>query len=174
MDFAGGSIGEEDVIGILQAIEMLDGDVVRGRVASRGPFHARDVIFARVAGDGHPAGFAALRANHSDAHGGIRSAGNRIRNIKNRGIHAESGIGEAGYDFFRRAEIVEEFENSDVAGVELPVGDAATVGTPAKGVAEVEFFFVHPVGGAVDDGGRAVAGDLGGGSGGDIFDVDII
>ena len=164
------ALAQKDVVGILQAIEMLDGELV----GAFGPFHAGDVIVTRVAGDGHPFCFAALRADDADAYGGIGGSRNRIRNIEDRGIDADSGIRKTGDDFLGRAEIVNEFENSDVAGIELPVGDTVAVGTPTETVADVEFFFVDPIGSAVDDGGGAVARDLGHRSSRDIFNIDII
>ena len=56
----------------------------------------------------------------------------------------------------------------------MPEGDGFAVGAPGKAVANVEFFFVDPVGGTVDDGGRAVLGELGDFCGGEVFGIDVV
>ena len=43
-------------------------------------------------------------------------------------------------------------EIPDLVGVELPVGDAAAIGTPAPAVVQRQLLFVDPVEVAVDDG----------------------
>ena len=52
-DLAGGGVGEQHIVGILQAIQMLDGEFA----GISGPLEARDVIVAGIAGDVHPAAF---------------------------------------------------------------------------------------------------------------------
>ncbi len=170
VDCAGGGVGEKNVVGILQTIQMLDGEFV----GICGPVHASDVIVTRVAGNLHPSRGTAGDVHDSDTHGGIRSTGNGIGDIENRRIAAEAGIGEAGYDFARGAEVVDQTKDLYTGGVELPVGDVTAVGTPAKSIANVEFFFVNPIGGAVDQGGGAVRGERHYFVGGEVFHINIV
>jgi len=95
-------------------------------------------------------GTAAFHIHYAHTHGRVRSAGNRVGDIENRRIAAQSRIRKACDDFMRSAEVVNQRKNLHTARVELPVSDVTPVGAPAKSVADVQFFFIDPVGSAVD------------------------
>src|ERR1700722_454043 len=112
---------------------MLDGEVVR--ICS--PIHAGDVIVARVAGDLHPASRAARDVHNTHPHGGIRGAGNWVRDIDDRRIAAETGIGKPSDDFAWRTKVVNQAKNLHASRVKLPIGDVTAIRAPAKAVANL-------------------------------------
>src|SRR5271168_4124144 len=143
-------------------------------VCFRNPFHPRDVVIAGIAGNGNPARVTPSGTDNADAHGGVCSAGDGVGNVEALGIAAGTGIGKTGDDFAGGAEIVEQGENADAGSIELPVSDLAAVGTPAKAIAQKEFFFVDPIGSAVDDGVGTVVSELHDDAGREVFDVDVV
>src|SRR5215471_16631643 len=126
-----------------------------------GPFHTRNVKVVRIAGGFHPDGFAGVEGSYTDANGRIASARFRIWINKRLGIDADLGVRNLGDDFSSRAvQVVDESEVFYAFRVELPKGDGPAVGAPLEAVANVELFFVNPIGGAIDDGGGAIVRSL--------------
>ena len=70
--------------------------------------------------------------------------------------------------------VVNEGVDTNSGGIELPVSNGTPIGAPAKTVANIEFFFVDPIGGAIDQGLRAVCCQRPDRASIDIFKVDII
>ena len=68
---------------------------------------------------------------------GVGGAGFRIRDARQRWVD--------------RVGVVDQREVLDAGGVELPVGDLPAVRAPPESIAQIELFFVDPVGRAVDD-----------------------
>ena len=54
--------------------------------------------------------------------------------------------------------IINQREFTHAGGIKLPIGDILAVRTPPQAIAQSEFFFVHPIGGAVDGVRAAVGG----------------
>src|ERR1700722_18592312 len=150
-------ICEKDFVPVLETIQELYDQLLR----IFGPFHAGEVVVARVAGNVEPASVTAGCINHAHANGRIYGARNRVRNIQQRRISAEAGIGKTGDDFAWRAKIVNERKDANATRIELPVSYPPAVGTPAETIAQGELFFVDPIGGPVDDRGGPVASELG-------------
>ncbi len=103
---------------------------------------------------------ATLGAHDADAHRGVDAAGLRVRDACDDGVE--------------RVGVVDEREDPDARGVELPVRDAAAVGAPAECVADAEFLFVDPVGRAVDRGVGAIGGERRDDAVGQALDVDVV
>src|SRR5262249_54436655 len=90
-------------------------------------------------------------------------------------IGEAAGIRNCGDDFAARlAEIVDQRVGANSGRIELPESDALAVRAPLKAIADVEFFFVDPVGGAVDDAVGAVASELRDFVAGRFFGVDVV
>src|SRR5271157_3165778 len=115
------------------------------RVGISSPFHARNVVLVRIAGDLHPLCFPADGRHDTDANGGILCSGLRVGNLSDCGINAEPRIRDASLDSVRRSRVIDQGEVLDLARIKLPVGNALAVWAPAKSVAYVELFFVDPV-----------------------------
>ena len=139
-DFAGAGISQNYFIRILQAIESLQDQLAR--IGS--PLHLGHVVIARVARQIEPAGRTAVGAHDADPAGGVCLACLRV--------------GEPGELWVQTGRVVHQHKLRHAFGIELPVGDRFAVRTPAPGVAQIKFFFVHPVGCTVDDGAGAVLG----------------
>src|SRR5580700_2264754 len=163
-------ICEKDFVPVLETIQVLYDQLLR----IFGPFHAGEVVVARVAGNVEPASVTAGCINHAHANGRIYGARNRVRNIQQRRISAEAGIGKTGDDFAWRAKIVNERKDANATRIELPVSDPPAVGTPAETIAQGELFFVDPIGGAVDDRGGPVASELGDFTAREFLDVNVV
>ena len=125
-------VAAEDAIGVLQPVELLQ----QHGFGIRGPLHAWDVVVAGVAARVEPASVAARRIDDADTAGGVRLPGLRI--LVCRDLRIE------------RIGVVDEAERRHAGGVELPIGDAFSVGAPAEAVTQIELLLVHPVRGAVD------------------------
>ncbi|MCG3120704.1 MAG: hypothetical protein ALAOOOJD_03532 [bacterium] len=125
-----------------------------------GPFHARDVIVARVAGDVNPARFTATRADHTDAAGGIRGADLRI-------LHGND-------ERIKRVGVVDQQKIAHARGIQLPISNRLAVGTPAPTITQIEFFLIHPIERAVNDGARAILRERGDFAAVQIFHINIV
>ena len=101
------------------------------------PADAGNVKVARIAGHIDPARPAARDAHDAGAHRGVGLAGLRVMILRD--------------DRIKRVGVIDQRELGNVALIELQVRDAAAVGTPLEGVADVKLLFVHPIGCAVDD-----------------------
>src|SRR5262249_15772013 len=117
-------MGEDDLVGVLDAVHLLQDDLT-GVAAS--PVHARDVGLAWVAGNvepGHIAGRAWLRPrgitypHHADATGGVGST--------------RFGILEALELLGQATNVVDEVIVVHTARVELPEGNRGAVRAPAE------------------------------------------
>ncbi len=73
---AGASVSDQQIVGVLQPVQLLDQQ--RARVV--GPLQRRQIGVARIAGGLHPSDRAAGGVDDADAHGGVRGAGLRVRN----------------------------------------------------------------------------------------------
>ena len=140
--FAGANVAQHESVVVLQTIQLLNDDLVR----IRGPFHARQVVVARVTGNIEPTSGAAGCGYHPDARGGICLARLRIREGSDDGI--ETG------------RIVNEQHFLHAVSVELPVSNVLTVGTPAEAVPAEQLFFIDPIEGAIHHISRAVSCQL--------------
>ena len=134
------NVSEHDNVGVLQAVKLLDDDLIR----TRGPFHSRQIVVARVAGNVEPERLAAGSANDPYLRRGIHLAGLGIRKRSDHWIES--------------ARIIHQVKLFDAFGIELPISDLLAVRAPAKTVATKQLFFVNPIKGAVDDVTRAVIG----------------
>ena len=155
-DLPGPGLREHHLEPVLAAVEPLDHQVVR----LRRPFHADDVVLARVAVDLDPPGLAARGRDDPHARGRVLLA--RLGITHRDDLRIETGGG------------VEHRVLRHARAVDLPVGDRLAVGTPAEAVAERELFLVHPVEGAVDERVRAVLGERSDRPGGHVLDVQVI
>ena len=153
---AGGDVHQHHLVAVLQPVHVLDDQLVR----IVRPVHLRHVGIARIALQLHPHRVPADSRHHAHAHCRIGGAG--------LGILQRDGLRIGA------VEVVHHVEGADAFGVELPVGDAARIRAPAEPVAQAEFLFVHPVAGAVDDKVRPVVRQLGGGTGGQVLDIDVV
>ena len=131
-DPAGAGVGAEQVLLVLQPVQLLDGE--RAVVL---PLEPGQVAVARIARRLHPGRVAAVGRDDADPRRRVGRAGLGIRDLRR---HRVDAVG-----------VVDQREDADARGVELPVGDAAAVGAPAEAVADAELLLVDPVGGAVDD-----------------------
>src|SRR5215470_10317001 len=130
-------------------------------MAGIGPAHPWNVKVSWVAGSLHPGDFSSGGFDGTYADAGIGRSREGIWIAKSRGIGEVAGIRNCGDDFAARlAEIVDQRVGANSGRIELPESDAPAVRAPLKAIADVEFFFVDPVGGAVDDGVGAVASEL--------------
>ena len=136
---AGNRVARDDVVGVLEAIELLEEDAA----GIRGPLHARDVMVPGIGVRGEPTRRAAGGVDDADLARGVRLP--------------DLGIGEGRELRVKAVRVVDEREFAHARGVELPISNVLAVGAPSQAVAQAEFFFVHPIGGAVD-GMRAAIG----------------
>ena len=74
---AGFGVGQQDVVGVLQPVQVLEDQLL----GVRRPVHAGDIGVAWIAGRLHPAGRTARRADDADPHRGIGLPGLRIADI---------------------------------------------------------------------------------------------
>src|SRR5688500_4484296 len=72
--FAGTNIAQHERVRILSAVELLSDHLV----GISGPFHARQVVVARIARNFHPLRRAAIGVHDADARRGVHLAGFRI------------------------------------------------------------------------------------------------
>ena len=84
------------------------------------------------------------------------------------------GIEIPGCDGIFLRGVVDQRVLADSGGVELPEGNGLAVGAPAEAVADFQLFFVDPVRGSVDEGGRAVGGEGAHGVRGEILHIDVV
>ena len=126
-------IAQQEVVPVLQAIELLDGQ--RARIH---PVEPRQVPLSRIAGGLHPHGPAAAGVNDADTDRRVRGAHLRIGDARNPRV--------------QRISVVDDREDANTGAVELPVGEAPAVRAPAETVTYAELLLVHPVGRAVDGG----------------------
>ena len=154
---AGVGFGYVDAVVALHAVEIFGGDLA----GVGDPVHVGNVVLAGITGEFEPGDDGWLiDIDDADAHGAVGRAGLGIM------IGAGDGNGTGGF--------VDESPLLDAGLIELPESDGAGIGAPAKAVADVELFFVDPVGGAVDDVVGAVEGEGEDAVGGESFDVDIV
>ena len=142
VDLAGVGIRQHDAHGVLVPVELLENDLV----GVAGPFHERDVVIARVAGDFQPARLSAGGRDDADPAGGVGFADLGILDRVDAGI--------------KRVGVVDQGKLANARGIELPVGDRLSVRAPAEAVAQAELFLVDPVERAVDQVGRVRVGQL--------------
>ncbi len=123
---------------VLLAVKLLNDQLLR----CSSVLHARYVGVLRVAGNVHPLGFGRDYLHHANAVG--------------RGRLAHFGILDGNVEGIDGIRIVDHQEVADFSGIELPVRNRLAVGAPPKTVTAVEFFFIDPVEGTVDNPVRAV------------------
>ena len=70
--------------------------------------------------------------------------------------------------------IINQIHDPHPALIQLPKGDLLRVRTPPETASQAEFFFVDPIEGAVDYGGRSVGGQGGDLEGVHVLDVEIV
>ena len=149
--------------------------MLQEQVPGVGPAHTRDVEIRWIAGGLHPGNFSARGFDGADADRGIGRSRERVRVTKRLRIRQVARIRNCSDDFAARiTKIVDQRVGTHGRSVELPESDALAVRTPLETVTNVEFFFVDPVGSAVDDSVRAVAGQLRDFPGGQVFRVDVV
>ena len=127
---AGARVGEQHPVRVLEAVHALQQQLARAR-----PLHAREVVVARVAGQGQPHRLAAGRRHHAGAHRRVGGARLRVLHGDREGVE--------------RVRVVDQQEVAHAGHVELPVRDPGPVRGPAERVAQPELLLVDPVGGAV-------------------------
>ena len=149
-------VAEPDVVGVLQAVELLEDDLAGGV----DPLHARHVGVARIAGQSQETDRAAGRIDDADPHGRVLRAGLRVGDPRDGGIE--------------RVGVVDQGEHLDPARIEMPEGDRLAVRAPAEPVAQIELLFVDPVRGPVDDRGRAVRGQRRDRPAPELLDVQVV
>jgi hypothetical protein len=125
-------IRHDQPVRVLEPVELLQQNLI----GIARPVHLRDVVFPGIAGNLQPPRFPPCRLDDADAPCGIQFSGLGVRNRLHFGIQS--------------VEIVDEIKFTHAGRIELPVGDAAAIGTPAKTVAQPQLFFVDPVERAVD------------------------
>src|SRR5258707_1494654 len=102
-----------------------------GSASYRGrPFHARDVVVARIARDGDPLGRATSSADDADARGGVGLPRLGILDLDDVGVQRVGGVVQR--------------KVLHAGGIELPVGYRLAVRAPAPAVLESAFLFVEP------------------------------
>ena len=129
---------------VLQAVELLN----HQSVSTRNELHPGQVIVSWISGNGQPAGLRPVNVHvhYADTGSGVGGAG--------------FGIGQWNDSGIYRVDVVYHIECARTAGVELPVCDAAAVGTPAPAVLLVQLLLIDPVELSVDDLIAAVEGKL--------------
>src|ERR1044072_9113333 len=103
---------------------------------------------------------AADRADDANAHRRISLPGNRILNRR--------------YLRIERIGVIDHVEVRDAIGIRLPICDAVAVRTPAPAIAQIQFLFIDPVKGAVDDSFGTVPGELRDATGSYVLNIQII
>ena len=128
------------MVGVLEAIQLLEKDAT----GIGGPLHARDVVVARIGVRIEPTRRPTRGIDDTDLTGGV-------------GL-PDLGISEIGELRIKAVGIVDQREFTHAGGIKLPIGDILAVRTPPQAIAQSEFFFIHPIGGAVDGVRAAVGG----------------
>jgi len=152
-------IPSQNAIAVLQSIELLQNKLRRKFFLLWSPLNAGHVVFSRVASQLNPASFTCR--NISDS--------NPARRI----LLPRLGIGKRYQLRISIGRVVDHCHYRHARCVELPVRDLAAIGAPAKSVSNVEFFFVHPVGRAVDDVRAVGFCDRHNGLSLDVFHIDV-
>ena len=132
LDRAALDVGGQEVVAILLPVELLNRHGV-----GVNPTDASEIGVTRIPFGLDPLRGPALGADHADARRGVGRTGLRVGDLRDDGIE--------------RVGVVDQREDADTRGVELPVDQRPAVRAPAKAVADAELFFVDPVGGAVDE-----------------------
>ena len=153
---AGDRIARDDVVGVLESVELLEEDAP----GIGGPLHPRDVMVARIGVGVEPTRGAARGIDDADLAGGV-------------GL-PDLGVSEVGELRIKAVGVVDQREFAHARGVELPIGDVPAVGTPPQAITQTEFFFVHPIGGAVDGVRAAIGGQRDDAEISQRLDVDVV
>jgi len=153
---AGDGVAGDDLVGVLEAIQLLEKDAP----GIGGPLHARDVMIARIGIRVEPTRRPTRGIDDADLAGGV--------GLPDLGI---CEVGELGVEVVG---IVDQREFAHAGGVELPIGDVPAVRAPPQAIAQAEFFFVHPIGGAVDGVRTAIGGQRSDAQVGQRLDIDVV
>ncbi len=74
----------------------------------------------------------------------------------------------------QRIGIIDEQEIFNFCRIDLPISNAFTIGTPAKTIAAIKFFFVHPIKRTIDHPVGSIGSKCGNFPGGYIFHIQIM
>ena len=153
---AGDRVARDDVVGVLEAIQLLKKDAT----GIGGPLHAGDVMVPRIGVSVEPTRGTARGVDDADLAGGV-------------GL-ADLGIREVGELRIKAVRIIDQREFTHARGIKLPIGDILAVRTPPQAITQAEFFFVHPIGGAINGVRAAIGGQRGDAQISQRLDVDVV
>ena len=153
---AGDRVARDDVVSILESVELLKKDAA----GIWRPLHARDVMIAWIGVGVKPTRRATRGIDDADLAGGV--------------LLSDLGIGEGRDLRIKAVSIVDQREFTYARGIKLPIGDIPAVRAPPQAITQAEFFFVHPVGGAINGVRAAISGQRGDAEISQRLDVDVV